>query len=351
MSKVSRWAHSVRHSTRQLAGDVATVVSGYREYRREGRTSDEAYSSLRRLFRSTNGRFNDVVGSLCSRLHPKEPIDLRESLFPHVDDDEVRTIGRTLRRDGVYRFDRQLPGELCQELLKLSLRLPGQAITLESDSTPHQTFDRKRPQSVRFQFQANDLFAHDPVQRVATDPYFQAIAQEYLGFSPVQDLMAMWWSAPGPAELQSRAAQLYHFDMDRFRFVKFFVYLTDVGPDNGPHCYVRGSHHRKPAALLRDQRISDEEMAQHYSSRDLLELTGRSGTLLAVDTRGFHKGKPLVTDDRLIFQIQFADSLFGQNYPSVEIPQTIDPVLLSRLHRYPRCYSNFRAARPSRVAA
>ena len=172
-------------------------------------------------------------------------------------------------------------------------------------------FTRNNPQSIRHQFQAPDLFQNETVQKVATDPYFFSIAQEYLGFNPVFDVLAMWWSSPTKDKhLQARAAQLYHFDMDRLKFVKFFVYLTDVNTTNGPHCFVRGSHVRKPLQLLKDDRLSDDEILAHYSQDDLFELTGKAGTLIAVDTRGLHKGKPLEQGDRLIFQVQFADSTF-----------------------------------------
>ena len=154
--------------------------------------------------------------------------------------------------------------------------------------------------------------------------------------------MSMWWSAPTCDEqLQSRAAQLYHFDMDRLKFVKFFVYLSDVDSDRGPHCYVRGSHLRKPAELLKDDRLSDDEILKHYPASELIELTGKAGTMLAVDTRGLHKGKPLETGDRLIFQVQFADSLFGQNYPQIHVPRDISRRWANRIAENRRCYANF----------
>ena len=32
--------------------------------------------------------------------------------------------------------------------------------------------------------------------------------------------------------------QLFHRDYESFNFVKLFVYLTDVGKENGPHEYI-----------------------------------------------------------------------------------------------------------------
>lgn len=341
MSKFSRWTKQVSHSTKEIVRDVACVMSGLREFKKDGKTPEQAYFSMRRLYRTTNGRFNDVMGTVCKAFHPKRSTTLQESIFADSTQDEIREIGGHLRRDGFYKFERKLPPALCDALIDLSLTALGVGISL--DKTPRQpsVFDRQNPGTVRHQFRPDQLFMDPTVQQLTTDPYFFAIAQQYLGFNPVQDLLSMWWSAPGDKALESRAAQLYHFDMDRFKFVKFFVYLTDVDTNNGPHCYVRGSHTRKPASLLRDERISDDEIEQHYKPEDCVELTGPVGTMLAVDTRGFHKGKPLAERDRLIFQLQFADSLFGQNYPPIRVPETVPTETSQRLASNRRCYANF----------
>ena len=89
-------------------------------------------------------------------------------------------------------------------------------------------------------------------------------------------------------------AQLYHFDMDRPQFLKLFFYLTDVTPDTGPHCYVRASHRERPAALWRDGRHADDEVLALYGRASEVEITAPRGTLIAVDTSGFRKGKPLI---------------------------------------------------------
>lgn len=343
MSKVTRWAKRVRHSTQETLGDLRSFASGYREFKKSGTTPEGAYSSMRRLYRKTNGRFNDAMGGLCRAIHRKQTADLSRSMFENASQEEVRRAAAAIRRDGYFEFDRKLPAAACQKLLNYSLANPAASVTASCGAASVKSvFNRDKPQSVRHQFQADELFQDETVQQVATDPYFFAIAQDYLGFNPVFDVLAMWWSAPSrDQQVQSRAAQLYHFDMDRLKFVKFFVYLTDVDSQTGPHCYVRGSHRRKPPALLKDDRITDEEILEHYPSDDLVELTGCTGTMLAVDTRGFHKGKPLENRDRLIFQVQFADSLFGQNYPLIHVPSDLGQALADRITSNRRCYANF----------
>jgi hypothetical protein len=340
MSKFSRWTQRNKQTSRQVIRDFRCIRAGLREFKQQGQTPPDAYQSLRRLYCSTNGRFNDLMGNACRIRFGKRSTDFSGTLFDGVTKREVNQVAGDLRRDGFALISRPLPRSWCDQLVEYSLSNPGVPLT-QSAHGPPCIFDRLNPQSIRHQFGSNEIFSEPAVQRIATDPYFFSIAQEYLGFNPVLDLLTMWWSAPGDNSLQSRAAQLYHFDMDRFKFVKFFVYLTDVTTHTGPHCYIRGSHHRKPASLLRDERISDEELANHYSSESFVELTGPAGTILAVDTRGFHKGKPLESGDRLIFQIQFADSLFGQNYPRVEMPGEISELAMQRIQSNHRCYSNF----------
>lgn len=344
MSKVTRWAKRVRHSTTETLGDLRCFAAGYREYKKSGTTPQDAYSSMRRLYRKTNGRFNDALGGLCKALHHKQSTDLSDSVFEGATRAEVRQVASSIRRDGFFVFKRSLPADTCQKLLDFSLTNAASPVTqAPAGESTKSIFDRSNPQSIRHQFQADELFKNETVQQVATDPYFFSIAQDYLGFNPVFDVLAMWWSAPTrDQKLQSRAAQLYHFDMDRLKFVKFFVYLTDVDTDNGPHCYVRGSHKRKPTALLKDDRLTDDEILAHYSATDMVELTGKAGTMLAVDTRGFHKGKPLESRDRLIFQVQFADSLFGQNYPLIHVPSDLAQPMVERISANRRCYANLR---------
>jgi hypothetical protein len=103
------------------------------------------------------------------------------------------------------------------------------------------------------------------------------------------------------------------------KFLKFLFYLTDVGPENGPHTYVSGSHKRKPAALLKDGRISDEEILRQYAKEQVVEITGPRGMIIAEDTRGLHKGKAPLSGDRLMLQIEFANSLFGTTYEEIEL--------------------------------
>ena len=78
-------------------------------------------------------------------------------------------------------------------------------------------------------------------------PGILRLVSGYLGCKPTISSLGVRWSLPAAA--RPEATQLFHRDPDDWRFLKLFVYLTDVGPEAGPHVYVRGSH--LTAACLR----------------------------------------------------------------------------------------------------
>ncbi|MCC7460196.1 MAG: phytanoyl-CoA dioxygenase family protein [Proteobacteria bacterium] len=133
---------------------------------------------------------------------------------------------------------------------------------------------------------------------------------------------------------------MFHFDMDRIKFLKFFLYLTDVTPQNGPHCYVEKSHRNLPTELRRDGRFKDEEIIRSFGKDSVLELCAPKGTLFAIDTRGLHKGIPLESGNRLIFQIEFANSMFGQSYPQLKIESNeSNQSILEKISEFPLVYA------------
>ena len=74
--------------------------------------------------------------------------------------------------------------------------------------------------------------------------------------------------------------------------------------------------------MRKDGKITDEEIHKEYKKGDLMEITGKSGTILAVDTSGFHKGKNLTQGDRLLLQFEYTNSLFGvkNTFHTVQTP-------------------------------
>ncbi len=289
------------------------------------KTNKYAYSVFRKLFVSTRGKSNDLLSRRITREKPPYVLTEVHGVLGSLSHDEVGKIADDIRKNGFHVFEQRLEQAHIDALLKFATSSKAELIPQAEDGTIWLVYDRDHPRSPRYQFAEKDVFTVPIVQRLAADPSLFAVAQAYLGCKPIQDMTAMWWSTVFSKKASSEAAQLFHFDMDRIKFIKFFFYLTDVDSHTGPHCYVRGSQASMPAGLWRDGRIQDDEIVKSFAPSDIIEITGSKGTMIAVDTRGLHKGKVLEKGERLILQFEFTNSLFGATYERVNVEDKLAP--------------------------
>ncbi len=285
---------------------------GYLQHKLLGKTNKYAYLSFRRLYGLTQGKLNTSFSQKISRQVGKYPLPSTTSgVLGEFSRDKIHDIVHQIRENGYFVFKEKLPMSVCESLLSFAKSNPARTVPSKK-GYEYITYDPEHVEAPMYKFREQDLLKSQDVREIITDMNFFTIAQEYLDCKPIQDVVVMWWSAPYSSEASSEAAQLYHFDMDHLRFLKFFVYLTPVGEHNGPHCYIRGSHRHKPEALYADKRFSDTLVQQHYAEDDIKVIEGDVGTVMAVDTSGIHKGKVVSQGDRLLFQMEYTNSLFGQ---------------------------------------
>lgn len=305
------------------------------------KTLSSAYSSFRYLFVLTNGRSNDFHSSLIGIAKKPKKSKSTSGVLGDLDDERINTIVDGIRQNGFYAFDIELDTELQRSLVNFATTTKAKYIDISKQGVNYGSekilFDAANPISPRYQFDSNDVIQNEAVQSIAFDEGLRMIASNYLGCQPILDLATMWWSAPFGNKGTDQSAQMYHFDMDRFKFLKFFFYLTDVDTNSGPHCYIRNTHKRIPSTIRKDRRISDTELTNFFKAEDIMEFVGKKGTILAVDTRGLHKGKPLVDNARLLFQIQFSNSLFGAPHQKLNIADQTDAIKKSK-SQHPRTY-------------
>ncbi|MFL5731491.1 MAG: phytanoyl-CoA dioxygenase family protein [Cytophagaceae bacterium] len=311
---------------------------GYLVFRLTGRTPNMSYLFFRKLYCYTNGGINEYVSRMIASSHKPGTRDHAEGILGKLSARDIQYIVGEIRENGFHVFELKADHAICDELIEFAKRTPANIIP-NPNKLPMQVFDKNNVAGPRYQFTEQDLFELRATQQLVTDHTLLAVAESYLKSAVVNDSVTMWWSSPFSKKASSAAAQLYHFDMDRFKFIKFFIYLTDVHSGNGPHCYVRGSHTEKPKKLRRDGRIEDEEIAASYPANNLIEITGSKGTIIAVDTSGFHKGKPLENGERLLYQIEYTNSLFGQKFNKVKINSKFTEDFLSKIRSMPYTFS------------
>ena len=266
------------------------------------------------------GRFRVVRSFMVwaySLRNTKLLADAQPTLIQDVDVDEA---ARAIYQDGFFP-GLQLRKDVVEQLLTFS-----SMATCYADGSPDLPFRYGEKETVERQSGRNlklgkylHAFSASPVlQSLASDPQLRAIARKYLRTEPVLVSARMWWSFCGPTDPQQqmRDGQGFHYDIDGYRALAFFFYLTDVGPTNGPHVYVRGSHTRK---LLRHivsiyKGRNDAEIERVYGLERQVVCCGPAGSGFAEDIFGFHKGQHPQTSDRLIVQLRFGLRDYGTGH-------------------------------------
>jgi hypothetical protein len=142
-------------------------------------------------------------------------------------------------------------------------------------------------------------------------PWLHAVATGYFG-APASILdVRLWWSFPSSnrsrAALKLAGQDTFHFDMTDWKQLKFFFYLTDVGPASGPHRFVHGSHARRPFSHQVSPFTSktDAEIVAAYGQGAIQTLTGPAGFGFAEDPFGFHTGATVQEGQRLCLEVSF----------------------------------------------
>jgi GNAT superfamily N-acetyltransferase len=336
---------------RQLAKDWIIVISALAVFGLTGKTPLWAVQSMVRLFCASGGHSNDLIARLFAAYHPPQQLPENLGVLSRLEPQQIAEAATALRERGFYLYEQRVPAAICDRLLQFALTHPATVRLRDGErrDTISAVYDPARPIGVRYDFAEADLINHPDVQALMADPAIINAAQAYLGTEPVADVVAMWWNTAFSDRPDSEAAQYFHFDLDRIKWVKFFIYLTDVTSDSGPHYFIAKSHRTGgiPAALLAKgyARLTDEEVSAHYPAQDFIEFAAPRGTILAEDTRGLHKGQNVRAGHRLVLQIQFSNSRFGPPYPKVAFSALHDRNLRAMAEHHPHIYSAYAAER------
>lgn len=270
--------------------------------------NEREYQSLLNAFLVTGG-WSNTLFSIINKNNKKIKIDSTE-----INKNSI-VISNQINENGFYIYKSYLSEKIVNKLVNLAENNLGNYAmdNLPIEQKKEMIFDRKDPKATTFLFNENLLLNNLLIQNIISDPLIISISQNYFKSLPMLAAVNMWWSTNFKKEPDKYAAQMYHFDLDGTKWLKFFFYLTDVNSLNGPHIFIKKSHKNNgiPWSLRKRgyERISDQEIHQYFSSDKICEFLGKKGDLIIEDSRGYHKGKPVVENDRLILEIQFTDTL------------------------------------------
>ena len=155
-------------------------------------------------------------------------------------------------------------------------------------------------------FDPSTVFARFPLS-----PALLNVANAYLRMYARLRYYNVWYTFA--TDSAARESQLWHFDREDNYILKIFVYLKDVDIGTGPFTYAPGTHrkgphwNRKPESFTENNvlRTPDDPMNAVIPRERWITATGRKGTVVFADTRGYHKGGEARTAHRLMFTCMY----------------------------------------------
>lgn len=330
----------------QFAQDLVVFPVGAACHTLTGRTPHIAHMALVRWFSRTGGWANDLLSALLSLLHGPYRIPEASRLLPAIGRGELDAVQASMERDGYCILPQKLPAEFCDRIARA---MEGKDFAIRDDSVPWQPerlikYDRNAPVAHNYMLPNDDITDIPEVQDLISDPVLINVAQNYLKAVSIFSGMSLYYSAAVKDEPDMESAQAFHWDLERIRWIRFFIYLNDVDENNGPHCFIRGTHRTGgiPRQLLSRGyvRYTDEEVIAMCGKENYREFHATKGTILAEDSRGLHKGKVLKRGERVMLAFELSNSTFGASKRH-RIRNIHVPRFGEYAQKYPRLYKNF----------
>ena len=308
--------------------------------------SEISYQIFVRLFCLTGGFSNNLINFFLKKKKIFIPKNYEnKNLFEKND---LEKINKQLNSSGYFYFPEFIDSFQINKIKTYLSKTPGQysSDTYNTKKNEYEFFDEKNPKAVKFSYNFNEIIKNEEIQNLAFNPTLINIAQNYLGSAPILDIVGAWWSTPGLTNKPDiNSAQLWHFDLDRPKWLKVFFYLTDCNEFSGPHSFISGSHVNNGIPLsLRIygyKRLDDELIKKYFDLSKIKSFIGKSGTMVVEDTRGLHKGQALKKGTRLILQFQYSSSLFGSGIEKIKMPEKFFKNALLFKSVAPEIFENF----------
>ena len=296
--------------------DIALILAGLVSYRNTGVTPQMSHMALVRAYENSSGLMQELLHKILFSEELETGQAIKSTFFGEVASSELEVIQNELDEQGYV----VLPWCLSQSSINSLVAEAGKfGYTLRDPAVEeHEIKNRKidpatPPKCVAAYAKPSDLAASQLFNDFSNDPLLLSLASRHINGRALPIDLSLWYSFASEAP-SSEAAQLFHYDLDTLRWLKVFVYLTDVGPDNGPHEYVPASHKpgTKPQALMDREyaRLEDEEIDQHCP-QGRKSICGPRGTIILGNTNCLHKGNVVLQDYRLIFSPIYAASRVG----------------------------------------
>jgi hypothetical protein len=250
------------------------------------------------MHNKTNGIYNIIMQKMFKLIKPKVVLPKSRLLSYN----QIETIVNNLNQKGYDVLPITLKDEQVESLIDFCKNNK-----MYDDEGKSYIFDYNKIyyEKARYYWKMQDLIENDIVIELMSDSFLSLIAQNYLETKPILTSISLWLDPP--SENKSYQPHIYHQDNDGIKYLKFFFYLTDVDEESCPHRFIKGTHkERKPKKFSMTKRYTNEELLDYYGKEKEVIFTAKAGTIIAEDTKGFHRGTTPKTKYRLLMQMEFA---------------------------------------------
>jgi hypothetical protein len=187
------------------------------------------------------------------------------------------------------------------------------AAWLASDDVRQREADYRASKAHRGKDYLIRLFGRDaavewqsPWLTLAIEPAVLDVVNAYLRLQSKIIYLDLWNTVPLQHDGPDIGSQRWHRDPEDARLIKTFLYLSDVTAGAGPMEYVPRSRHGEQYGDLWPQRFPagsippEDEFNAAIPAADRWLCAYPAGTLLFVDTSGFHRGGRAEHDRRVV---------------------------------------------------
>lgn len=290
------------------------------------KTPNIFYQSYVRAYCFTNGSICLFFSKIISLIDvKKKPNNLIKSDY-FLNSLNYKKIQTRLKSDGYYIFDQKLNDTFLKNIHEFTSENECHFFDDNGNRKIGKYNKGIKHLSSKFSYDESKIFNMKEINKLIFDPDIIKICENYFNSSAHLSNIDMWWTPVRSninlkTEIANKSAQFFHFDLDRVKWLKFFIYLTDTTVDDGPHEYVVGTNRvsKKDKFLLNRgyKRINEKDIYSIYESEKIQKILGKKGTIFVGDTSCFHRGYPPIKNDRLLLVLEYSNSLFGGNFTKI----------------------------------
>ena len=156
---------------------------------------------------------------------------------------------RTLKTNGYYVFENQLNKNFIEKIIHFTENNECYFFDDSGDKKfgKYSSKENIRHLSSKFSYEESKIFDVEEINKLIFDPCIIKICENYFNSKVSLSNIDLWWTPVREnisikSEIANKSAQFFHFDLDRIKWLKFFIYITDTTLDGGPHEYVEGTN-------------------------------------------------------------------------------------------------------------